>query len=78
MVQWGWLLSENNLSHHFERYLHDMNMLETPLRFSGEIPIFETFVSEKVNFDLYFAENRLFRSVMFYYLIVTSYVDRFS
>ena len=36
------------------------------------------FFSKRFTFGLYFAENRHFTSAMFYYVIVTSYVDRFS
>ena len=40
----------------------------------GEILIFGTFsAKKKINFGLYFVENRHFRSAMFYYVIVTSY-----
>ena len=40
--------------------------------------IWNFFSEKKINFGLYFAENQIFRSTMLYYVIVSSYVCRFS
>ena len=80
-----WLPPENILRRHFEKYFYDMDLQHIRntifllyMQKSGEIPIFETFLSEKkINFGR-FAENRHFQVAMIYYVIVTSYVDRFS
>ena len=46
---------------------------------TGEIPIFGTFFSEKINFGQYFAENRHYQDGHHaFYVIVMSYFDRFS
>ena len=83
----GWLPPENILSRHFERYLHDMdnvqNMLGTPFPFfiskkPGEIPIFVTFLAKKSILAYISLKIDIFRSALLYYVIVTSYVDRFS
>ena len=57
-------------------------MLETPFPFfvskkPGEIPIFGTFLA-KNSVLAYILLKKTFWSAMFYYVIVTSYVDRFS
>ena len=44
----------------------------------GEIPIFETFLAKKSIFAYISLKIDIFRSVMLYYVNVTSYVDRFS
>ena len=61
-------------------------MLETPFSLfiskkPGEIPIFGTFISEKrpISISVYISlKINIFRPAMFYYVIVTSYVDRCS
>ena len=59
-------------------------MLETPFPFfiskkPVEIPIFGTFKLKKKSILAYISlKIDIVRSAMFYYLIVTSYVDRFS
>ena len=59
-------------------------MLETPFPFfkskkPGEIPIFGTFLAGKKSTLAYISlKINIFRSAILYYVIVTSYVDRFS
>ena len=58
-------------------------MLETPFPFfiskkPGEIPIFGIFLAKNSILAYILLKINIFRSVMFYYVIVTSYVDRFS
>ena len=60
---------ENILVRHFEKYLHDMDLKPTEhvrntisllynlKKKPGEIAIFGSFLGEKFNFGLYFAEN---------------------
>ena len=44
----------------------------------GEIPIFGTFLAKTSILAYILLKIDIFRSVLFYYAIVTSYVDRFS
>ena len=81
----GWLPFE-------KKYLHDIDLKPTEhvrntislelykqgRKKKGEILIFGSFFSENFNFGLYFAENRHFQIGNVYYVIVTSYNDRFS
>ena len=58
-------------------------MLETPFPFfiskkPGEILIFGTFLAKKSILAYISLKIDIFRSAMFYYVIVTSYVDQFS
>ena len=58
-------------------------MLETPFPFfigkkPGETPIFGTFLAKKTILAYISLKIDIFRSAMLYYIIVTSYVDRFS
>ena len=44
-----------------EHVRNTISLLYRPNKKPGEIPIFETLFSEKINFDLYFDENRHFQ-----------------
>ena len=67
----GWLPPENVLSRHFEKYLHDMNLkLKEHIRNTISLLYMQkigwnsdilNFFSKKINFGLYFAENRHFQ-----------------
>ena len=57
-------------------------MLETPFPFfvskkPGEIPIFWTFLAKKSILAYISLKIDIFRLAMFYYVIATSYIDRF-
>ena len=58
-------------------------MLETPFPFfiskkTGEIPIFRTFLAKKSILAYISLKIDIFRSAMFYNVIVTSWIDWFS
>ena len=63
--------------------LNLQNMLETPFPFfisrkAGEIPIFGTFLAKKSILAYISLKINIFRLAMFYYVILMSYVARFS
>ena len=84
----GWLPTENILSRHFEKYLHDMDLKLTEhvrntisLLYKqklGKILIFGTFLAKKSILAYISLKIYIFRSAMFYYAILTSYIDLFS
>ena len=64
-----------------EHVRNTISLLHNNKKKTGKIPIFGTFLAKKsilAYISLKFEKINIFRSAMFYYIIVTSYVDRFS
>ena len=84
----GWLLPENVLKRHFEKYRHDMDLKLTEhvrntifLRYKQKIGwkdrYLELLAKKKIILVYISLKIVIFRWAMLYYVIVTSYVNRF-